>query len=115
MQGYLALTDLGEFDVKGSSRPLRVHELTGVGSARGRLDISQARGFARFVGRDEEMTILENAFEQAKAGKAQVIGIVGEPGVGKSRLCHEFTQLWRAKGTPRLPHRRARLTRSRFR
>ncbi len=83
--------------MKGSSRPLRVHELTGVGSARGRLDISAARGFSRFVGRDEEMKVLENAFEQAKAGEAQVIGIVGEAGVGKSRLCHEFTQRWRAR------------------
>jgi class 3 adenylate cyclase/tetratricopeptide (TPR) repeat protein len=100
VQGYLALDDLGEFDVKGSSRPLRVYELTGIGSARGRLDISQARGFTRFVGRDREMEILENAFEQAREGKAQVIGIVGDAGVGKSRLCHEFTQRWRAKGVP---------------
>jgi class 3 adenylate cyclase/tetratricopeptide (TPR) repeat protein len=100
VEGYLALADLGEFEVKGSSRPLRVHELTGVGSARGRLDISEARGFSRFVGRGEEMAILESAFEQAKVGEAKVIGIVGEPGVGKSRLCHEFTQRWRAKGVP---------------
>jgi tetratricopeptide (TPR) repeat protein len=100
VQGYLALNDLGEFDVKGSSAPLRVHELTGVGSARGRLDISEARGFTRFVGRGEEMEILENAFEQAKEGKAQVIGIVGEAGVGKSRLCHEFSQRWRGQGVP---------------
>jgi adenylate cyclase len=100
VRGYLAITDLGEFEVKGSSRQLRVHELTGVGAARGRLDISQARGFSRFVGRAEEMNVLENAFEQARAGEAQVIGIVGEPGVGKSRLCHEFTQRWRARGVP---------------
>jgi class 3 adenylate cyclase/tetratricopeptide (TPR) repeat protein len=100
VQGYLALKDLGEFEVKGASRPLGGYELTGVGAARGRLDISRARGFARFVGRDEEMRALETAFEQAAAGEAQVIGIVGEPGVGKSRLCHEFTQRWRAKGVP---------------
>jgi class 3 adenylate cyclase/tetratricopeptide (TPR) repeat protein len=100
VQGYLALADLGEFDVKGSSRPLHVHELTGIGSARGRLDISRARGFSRFVGRADEMAILENAFEQAREGNAQVIGIVGEAGVGKSRLCHEFTQRWRSEGVP---------------
>jgi class 3 adenylate cyclase/tetratricopeptide (TPR) repeat protein len=100
VQGYLALTDLDEFEVKGASRRLRVYELTGIGAARGRLDISQARGFARFVGREEEMRMLETAFEQARAGAAQVIGIVGEAGVGKSRLCHEFTQRWRAKGAP---------------
>ncbi|HEY1356214.1 MAG TPA: adenylate/guanylate cyclase domain-containing protein [Solirubrobacterales bacterium] len=100
VKGYLALDDLGMFEVKGSSRPLGVHELTGVGAARGRLDISRARGFSRFVGRDEEMEVLENAFEQARGGEAQVIGIVGEAGVGKSRLCHEFTQRWRAEGVP---------------
>ena len=100
MEGYLALTDLGEFQVKGASRPLRVHELTGVGAARGRLDVSRARGFSRFVGRDEELRILESALEQAFAGQGQVIGIVGEAGVGKSRLCHEFAERRRAKGIP---------------
>ncbi len=100
VEGYLALADLGEFQVKGSTRPLRVRELTGIGAARGRLDISRARGFSSFVGRKEEMGMLESALEQAFAGQAQVIGIVGEAGVGKSRLCHEFTQRHRAKGTP---------------
>jgi class 3 adenylate cyclase/tetratricopeptide (TPR) repeat protein len=100
VDGYLTLKDLGEFEVKGSRRPLRVHELTGVGPARGRLDVSRARGFARFVGREAEMAALENAFAQAVAGEAQVIGIVGEPGVGKSRLCHEFAQGARSRGVP---------------
>jgi len=100
VEGYLALTDLGEFQVKGASRPLRVHELAGIGAARGRLDVSRARGFSRFVGRGEEMRILEGALEQAFAGQVQVIGIVGEAGVGKSRLCHEFVQRHRAKGVP---------------
>ena len=98
--GYLAAEDLGEFRVKGVSVPMRVHELTGVGAARGRLDISRERGFSRFVGRSDEMWILESAIERAQAGEAQVIGIVGEAGVGKSRLCHEFSQRARARGTP---------------
>src|SRR6185437_9508278 len=100
VDGYLTLKDLGEFEVKGSSRPLRVHELTGVGPARGRLDVSRARGFARFVGREAEMAVLEDAFAQAVAGEGRVIGIVGEPGVGKSRLCHEFAQGARSRGVP---------------
>src|SRR5207249_1370892 len=79
-EGYLALTDLGEFQVKGASRALRVHELTGVGAARGRLDVSRARGFSRFVGRDDEVRVLEDALDQAFAGQPQVIGIVGEAG-----------------------------------
>jgi class 3 adenylate cyclase/tetratricopeptide (TPR) repeat protein len=100
VDGYLALRDLGEFEVKGVSDAVRVHELTGVGSARGRLDISRERGFSRFVGRSEEMRTLVSAFEQAFDGQGQVVGLVGEAGVGKSRLCHEFAQRSRARGMP---------------
>ena len=100
VEGYIALSDLGEFQVKGASRALHVHELIGVGAARGRLDVSRARGFSRFVGRDDEMQMLEGAREQAFAGQPQVIGIVGEAGVGKSRLCDEFARRCRAKGIP---------------
>jgi class 3 adenylate cyclase/tetratricopeptide (TPR) repeat protein len=100
VEGYLALTDLGEFEVKGASDPMHVYELAGVGSARGRLDVSRARGFSRFVGRVDEMGMLDEALERALAGEAQVIGVVGEAGVGKSRLCDEFSQKKRAQGLP---------------
>src|SRR6516165_351914 len=100
VEGYLALNDLGEFQVKGASGPLHVYELSGIGSARGHLDVSRARGFSRFVGRDEELGMLESALEQAVAGQGQVIGIVGQPGVGKSRLCHEFVERRRVSGMP---------------
>jgi adenylate cyclase len=100
VEGYVALRDLGEFRVKGASHPLTVYELTGLGAARGRLDVARARGFSRFVGRGEEMQVLEHALEQGLAGDAQVIGIVGEAGVGKSRLCHEFAQRAQAAGVP---------------
>jgi class 3 adenylate cyclase len=93
VDGHFALSDLGEFRVKGASGPVQVHELVGVGAAQGRLDISRARGFSRFVGRDEELRTLE----QACSGEGHVIGIVGEAGVGKSRLCHEFAERCRAK------------------
>src|SRR5207245_9779 len=63
-EGYLALTDLGEFQVRGASRALRVHELTGVGAARGRLDVSRARRFASFVGRGDALRRLESAGDQ---------------------------------------------------
>jgi hypothetical protein len=71
VEGYLALTDLGEVTVKGASGALRVHELTGVGTASGRLDVSRARGFSRFVGRGEELGTLESALEQAFAGQGR--------------------------------------------
>jgi adenylate cyclase len=95
-RGFLALEDLGEFEIKGASRPVRVFELAGIGPARSRLDLSRERGFSRFVGRREEMGVLEAGLERARAGEGAVVGIVAEPGVGKSRLCHEFAE--RARG-----------------
>ena len=94
----MELRDLDEFEVKGVSQPLRVFELGGVGRARGRIDISRSRGFSRFVGRTTEMAELEAALERAIAGEGAVVGIVGEPGIGKSRLCHEFAELCRRRG-----------------
>jgi class 3 adenylate cyclase/tetratricopeptide (TPR) repeat protein len=99
-EGYFALDALGEFQVKGASKPLRVYEITGTGAARGALDVARARGLTRFVGRTEELLTLESAFEQSFAGEGRVVGIVGEAGVGKSRLCHELSERCRAKGIP---------------
>jgi class 3 adenylate cyclase/tetratricopeptide (TPR) repeat protein len=98
--GYLDLDDLGELKVKGAASPVRVHALTGAGAARTRLDISRARGFTRFVGREDELATLEAALEQARDGSGVVVGIVGEAGVGKSRLCNEFAERARKRGIP---------------
>jgi class 3 adenylate cyclase/tetratricopeptide (TPR) repeat protein len=100
VSGYLDLDDLGEFDVKGVSEPVRVHALAGVGGAHSRLDISQARGFTRFVGREDELATLQAALEQSRDGSGVVVGVVGEAGVGKSRLCHEFVERCRRQGIP---------------
>ena len=97
-RGFFELEDLGEFEIKGSSRPVRVFELAGVGSARSRLDLSRERGFSRFVGRDEEIAVLEEGLQRARAGEGAAVGIVAEPGIGKSRLCHEFAERARARG-----------------
>jgi len=97
-RGFLELEDLGEFEIKGTSRPVRVFELAGVGSARSRLDLSRERGFSRFVGRAEEMAVLDEALERTVAGEGAAIGIVAEPGVGKSRLCYEFGERCRERG-----------------
>jgi class 3 adenylate cyclase len=98
VQGYFALEDLGDFQVKGVRAPVRVHRLAGAGAARTRLDVSRARGLTRFVGRDTDMATLEAALEQAQAGHGQVVGVVAEAGTGKSRLCFEFTEHCRARG-----------------
>ncbi len=96
--GFMALKDLGQFEIKGSSHPIGVFELAGVGSARSRLDLSRERGFSRFVGRDGEMAVLEAALDRAERGEGAAVGIVAEPGIGKSRLCHEFAERCRERG-----------------
>jgi class 3 adenylate cyclase/tetratricopeptide (TPR) repeat protein len=96
--GFMQLEDLGEFGIKGASRPMRVFELAGVGAARSRLDLSRERGFSSFVGRDEEMAVLEGALERAERSEGAAVGIVAEPGIGKSRLCHEFAERCRERG-----------------
>ncbi|HEU4705936.1 MAG TPA: adenylate/guanylate cyclase domain-containing protein [Solirubrobacterales bacterium] len=98
-RGYLDLDDLGEFEIKGASRPVEVFELAGVGQARGRLDLARERGFSRFVGREREIARLEEGLRRAKDGEATAIGVVAEPGIGKSRLYHEFVERCRGEGT----------------
>jgi class 3 adenylate cyclase/tetratricopeptide (TPR) repeat protein len=98
VQGFFQLGDLGQMEVKGVPEPLRVYELQGVGQFRTRLDISRTRGFSRFVGRAEEMQVLESALARAQEGSPQIIGIVGEAGLGKSRLCAEFLERCRTSG-----------------
>jgi class 3 adenylate cyclase/tetratricopeptide (TPR) repeat protein len=98
-RGFLDLTDLGEFEIKGASRPVEVFELAGVGQARSRLDLARERGFSRFVGREREIASLEGALARAQEGEATAIGVVAEPGIGKSRLYHEFVERCRSEGT----------------
>ncbi len=98
--GYFALRDLGPFELKGMREPIRVHELEGAGTLRTRFDVSLARGLSKFVGRGDEMLVLESALARATEGNGQVVGVVAEAGVGKSRLCFEFAERCRARGIP---------------
>jgi class 3 adenylate cyclase/tetratricopeptide (TPR) repeat protein len=98
VRGYVQLADLGRFDVKGVPHPVRVSELQGRGGVRSRFEMSRARGFSRFVGRDAELRFLREACDRAVGGEGQVIGMVGQAGVGKSRLCDRFLQECRGLG-----------------
>jgi class 3 adenylate cyclase len=89
VEGQFALHDLGKLTVKGVKEPLRVYELQGPGRLRTRLEVSRARGFSKFVGRAGEMASLEAALSGALEGRGQVVGVVAEAGVGKSRLWYE--------------------------
>jgi predicted ATPase/class 3 adenylate cyclase len=97
-KGYVKLRDLGTAPVKGVSAPVQVFELEGMGELQTRFDVSRSRGLTEFVGRDEDMAVLEQALEQANAGNGQVVGVVAEAGTGKSRLCFEFVERCRARG-----------------
>src|SRR5262249_20162747 len=97
VSGYFQLRDLGETRIKGLSDLLHVFELEGVGRMRTRLEVSRARGCAKCVGRQSERAALEAALERAISGNAQVVGVVAEPGTGKSRLCYEFAEGCRAR------------------
>ena len=95
--GYFRLRDLGAFELKGVRESPRLHELEGTGPLKSRLDVSRSRGFSRFVGRASEMQVLDGALARALEGDGQVVGVVAEPGVGKSRLCFEFLERCRAR------------------
>ncbi len=90
VDGYFQLKSLGTAEIKGVEQPVPVHEVMGVGQLRTRLQVAASRGLTRFIGRAQELAQMQAALEQARAGRGQVIGIMGEPGMGKSRLVHEF-------------------------
>jgi adenylate cyclase len=98
VQGFFRLRDLGAFELKGAAEPLHVFELEGAGGARTRLDVSRARGFSKFVGREDDLQALEAALARSREVGGQVVGVVAEAGVGKSRLCYEFVERCRARG-----------------
>ena len=90
VEGLVQVNALGPVPVKGLAEPVEVFELVGASAMRRRLQAAAARGLTRFVGRQPELAALQQALEQAGAGHGQVVALVGEAGVGKSRLVYEF-------------------------
>jgi class 3 adenylate cyclase/tetratricopeptide (TPR) repeat protein len=98
-EGYVQVTPLGPIPVKGIAAPIDVFALVGASGIRRRLQAAAAQGLTRFVGRDTEFAALVQALARAGAGHGQVVAVVGEAGVGKSRLVYEclhshHTQGW---------------------
>jgi len=96
-EGYVDVTPLGRVPIKGLTDPVEVFEVTGAAPVRRRLQAMARRGLSQFVGRDAEIEHLRRAMQQAGDGRGQLVAVVGEPGVGKSRLFFEFAHSHRAR------------------
>jgi len=88
IQGYFACQDLGTQSLRGVTESVRVYQILGESGATSRLDIAQPRGLTPLVGRESEVTLLQERWQQAKSGQGQVVLLTGDAGIGKSRLVH---------------------------
>src|SRR5262249_14449310 len=98
VEGLVRVTALGPIPVRGLAEPVEMFELVGASGIRRRLQAAVARGLTRFVGRETEIDTLQQALARAGAGHGQVVAVVGEAGVGKSRLAYEFVHAHRTQG-----------------
>jgi class 3 adenylate cyclase/ABC-type thiamine transport system ATPase subunit len=96
--GLVRVKTWGPVPVKGLPELVEVWELLGASGRRRRLQIARARGLTRFVGRQTELAALHAALAQAGVGHGEVVAVVGEAGMGKSRLVDEFVQAAHTQG-----------------
>jgi class 3 adenylate cyclase len=90
VRSYFEFESVGEIEVKGKEKPQLAYKLIKTGDVETRIEASIAKGLSRFVGRPNSLPALMEVWEKAKSGSGQVVGIVGEAGVGKSRILLEF-------------------------
>jgi class 3 adenylate cyclase len=97
-EGLIQVTALGPVPVRGLADPVEVFELVGASTFWRRFQAAAARGLTRFVGRQMELEALQQALAQAETGHGHIVAMVGEAGVGKSRLVYEFVHSHRLTG-----------------
>lgn len=90
VEGFVEVKSLGLLQVKGFSNAIEAFELTGVTTARTRLQAAATRGLTPFVGRQVELEFAQRIIGQMAGGRGEVLAIVGEAGMGKSRLLQQF-------------------------
>ena len=90
VQDYFALHEIGDVRLKGIEDTTTVFEVLRSGTLRTRLEAAGLHGFSRYVGRQREIEVMHQALAAALAGHGQIVGVMGEPGIGKSRLFYEF-------------------------
>jgi class 3 adenylate cyclase/tetratricopeptide (TPR) repeat protein len=89
-RSYFEFVSIGKLEVKGKEKPQEAYKIIKAGEVETRIGASIAKGLTKFVGRRNSMAALMEPFEKVQEGSGQVVGIVGEAGVGKSRLLLEF-------------------------
>src|SRR5215468_2426457 len=92
VEGFVQIKSVGAVQVKGVSQPIEAFEVVAATMARTRVQAAAIRGLTPLVGRRSEIEVFSKLVEQAAAGKGQILAMVGEPGMGKSRLVHEFAR-----------------------
>src|SRR5215831_17257908 len=98
VEGLVRVTALGPMPVKELTAPVDVFELVEASAIRRRLQTATTRGLTRFVGRETELVAVQQGLARAAAGQGQVVALVGEAGVGKSRLVYELVHSHRTQG-----------------
>jgi class 3 adenylate cyclase/tetratricopeptide (TPR) repeat protein len=112
VEGFVEVKSLGAVQAKGISHLVDAYELTGATTARTRLHAAVARGLTPFVGRKTEIETLQELMGKSAAGRGQIFSMVGEPGMGKSRLVYEFIHFhvspdWRVLEAPAVSYGKA--------
>ncbi|HJY82940.1 MAG TPA: adenylate/guanylate cyclase domain-containing protein, partial [Candidatus Binatia bacterium] len=103
--GLFECQDLGPRTLKGISTPLSVYQVVRESEAQSRFEAAVQMGLTPLVGREEELTLLQRRWNQAKAGDGQVVLLDGEPGIGKSRLVQTLKEQVIAEGATRIEFR----------
>src|SRR5712691_1887852 len=105
VQGFFALRSLGPQALRGSSTPMEVYQVLETSGMQSRFEVAVGTGLTPFVGREEELALLQRCWAQAKAGAGQVVLLSGEPGIGKSRMVQTLTEHASADGALRIAFR----------
>ena len=92
IQGQFDCTSLGRRKIKGVAQPVELFRVQGVGAARNPIEAAGPAGLTPLTGRDHEISLLKDRWEQAQEGMGQVVLLIGEPGLGKSRLVHTLKE-----------------------
>src|SRR5204862_2469256 len=78
--------------IKGMAQPVELFHVQGVGEARSPIEAAGPAGLTPLTGRDQEVSLLKDRWEEAQEGMGQVVSLIGEPGLGKSRLVYSIKQ-----------------------